>query len=225
MNHFVFSAVLVFITSFPVAIYFIFKSDVKYYFGLFWLCVAVWTFFVGFQFPLLEKLSSESWGWCLHIGCILVPIVYYHFALHFAEKSGRFLLLMGYALALSFIFLNGFTDLFTSHNIFRTYYNYPKPAVLYPFYIGYFQFYGLLSTWYIFQLRNKIPAGAHIYLYLFLSLHVLAYVGAMDNYLIMYDKLIFPLYPYGLYFVIPYIFLGSLAFLKLQAAKKYSAQL
>ena len=62
------------------------------------------------------------------------------------------------------------------------------------------------------------------YLYLFLTVHILAYAGAMDNYLIMYDKLFVPLYPYGLYMIVPYVVLGSIAFLKLQAVKEHSTR-
>ena len=126
--------------------------------------------------------------------------------------------MVGYGLFVFFILLNSFGDLFTGENMFRTYYYYPKPSVLYPLYILYFQFYGLLSTWQIFRFRKKIPADLRKYLYLFLVVHILAYAGSMDNYLIMYDKLIFPLYPYGLYLILPYVLIGSFAFSKIQVA-------
>lgn len=153
---------------------------------------------------------------------MLVPVVYYHFVLKWKENLvGRGeatspLLLAGYGLFFLFLLLNSVTDLFTGEIILRAYYHYPKPAVLYPLFIAYFQFYGILSTWRIFEFRKKIPAQSRKYLYLFLTVHLLAYAGAMDNYLIMYDQLIFPLYPYGLYLVLPYILIGSWSFSKLQ---------
>ena len=222
MNHFTFSAVLVFFSSFVAAVYFISQSDAKRYCGFFWLSVAFWTLFVGFQFSIIDKIAGNAWGWWLHIGCISVPIVYYHFSLVFTGNPNRILLKIGYALFFLFVLLNSFTDSFTGVDIFRTYYHYPKPAVFYLLYIVYFQFYGILSTWQIFELRKRIAASNRKFLYLFLTVHLLAWAGSMDNYLIMYDRLIFPFYPYGLYFILPYIFVGSFAFLKLELAKNYS---
>ncbi len=219
MNHFIFSAVLVFFLSLLAALYFIFKPGTQRYFGFFWLSVAFWTFFVGFQFPIIERISGRTWGWWLHIGCISVPIVYYHFSLMWTGNSSRRLLWIGYGLFSAFILLNTFTDLFTGENVFRTYYHYPKPAALYPLYIVFFQFYGVLSTWEIFELRKQIVVPGRQFIYIFLAVHLLAWVGAMDNYLIMYDRLIFPLYPYGLYFILPYIVIGSWTFLKIQSYK------
>lgn len=223
MNHFTFSAVLVFFASLPVGLYFALQSGARHYFGLFWLTVALWTFFVGFQFPIINHISGDAWGWWLHIGCILVPIVYYHFSLIFTRNPKRFLLWFGYGLFLLFILLNSFSDWFTGENIFRMYYHYPKPGILYPSYVAYFQFYGLLSTWQIFKFRKQIVVPGQQFLYLFLFVHLLAWVGAMDNYLIMYDKLIFPLYPFGLYLVLPYVLIGSFSFLKLQSAQPYAS--
>ncbi len=218
MNHFLLSAVLVFFLSLPAALYFIFKPSASRYFGFFWLAVAFWTFFVGFQFPIMNRMSSGTWGWWLHIGCISVPIVYYHFALVWTGNSNRRLLWIGYGLFLIFMLLISFSSSFTGENIFRTYYNYPKPASLYPVYIAFFQFYGALSTWEIFQFRKKIRTESRVYLYLFLIVHLFAWAGSMDNYLIMYDRLIFPLYPYGLYLILPYVVIGSWTFLKLQSS-------
>ena len=224
MNHFTFSAVLVFFTSLLAALYFIPKSGEHRYFGLFWLSVSFWTFFVGFQFPILDKISNDTWGWWLHIGCISVPLLFYHFSLIWTHNPNRRLLRISYGLFFTFILLNTFTDSFTGENVFRTYYNYPKPAILYPVYIAYFQFYGLLSTWQVFELRKKIVAEDRKYLFIYLIVHLLAWTGAMDNYLIMYDRLIFPLYPYGLYLILPYIVVGSFAFLKLNASNSITQE-
>jgi len=219
VNHFIFSAVLVFFLSLLAALYFIFKPGTQRYFGFFWLSVAFWTFFVGFQFPIIERISGRTWGWWLHIGCISVPIIYYHFSLVLMENKQRILLRIGYGIFFIFVLLNTLTHLFTGADVFRTYYHYPKPALLYPLYIIYFQFYGLLSTWQIFEFRKKIFGAARKCLYFFLIVHLLAWAGSMDNYFIMYDKLIFPFYPYGLYLILPYIVIGSYFFLKFESAK------
>lgn len=219
MNHFTFSAVLVFLAAFPAGIYFILKkSPAERFFGAFWLSVSFWTFLVGFQFWLLRYVSGFVWGLLLHVGCILVPIIYYHFSLIWTQDKRRFLLWAGYGLYVFFLVLNLRTDLFTGEHMFRSNYYYPKPGQLYPLYILYFQVYGVLSTWNIFQLRKKLSANKQIYWLLFLVVHLFAYAGSMDNYLIMYDRLIFPLYPYGLYFILPYVLIGSYAFHQLKHA-------
>lgn len=218
MNHFLFSAVLIFLLALPVSFYFISKPGARRYFGFFWFAVAFWTFFVGFQFPIIERISAGTWGWWLHIGCISVPIVFYHFSLIWTGNPKRSLLRVGYGLFLAFVLLNTLTDLFTGKSEFRIFYHYPKPSILYPLYILYFQVYGILATWQIFELRKQIFASGRKLLYLFLGVHLLAWVGAMDNYLIMYDKLIFPLYPYGLYLIFAYLLVGSWAFSKIHAS-------
>lgn len=225
MNHFTFSAILVFFTSLLAALYFIFKSGVHRYFGLFWLSVSFWTFLVGFQFSVLERISSHTWGWWLHVGCISVPLLFYHFSLIWSRSPNRGVLRIGYGLFAAFLALIAFTNLFTAENVFRTYYNYPKPSLLYPVYITYFQVYGILATWQVFELRKKIPAARRQYLFLFLIVHLAAWAGSMDNYLIMYDQLIFPLYPYGLYFILPYVVLGSFAFVKLNASDSITQEI
>ncbi len=224
MNHFLFSAVLVFIAALLTSIYFITKKGAERYFGVFWLCVAFWTFFVGFQFPIINRISAGAWGWWLHVGCISVPLLFYHFSLIWTRNPNRQLLRIGYGLFVVFLALIAFSNFFTGENVFRTYYNYPKPAILYPIYIAYFQVYGLLSTWQIFEFRKRIIFPGRQLLYIFLSVHLLAWAGSMDNYLIMYDRLIFPLYPYGLYLILPYIVLGSFAFVKLNASNSITQE-
>ena len=220
MNHFVISASLVFICSLPVSVYFLSlrKRKVDHYFGLFWLSVAFWTCFVGFQFRWLTVLSDFMWGWLLHLGCISVPVLFAHFTLYLTDNRTRYAkaLKLIYTVAAIFIGLNTVTNLFTSQTIYRDYYAYPKPEVLYPLYITFFQAVGLWTFILILEWRSRLAQESKPFVSLFLLVHVLAYLGCMDNFLIMYEHRIFPLYPYGLYLLLPYVVIGSFAFLRLQ---------
>ncbi|MBI3999426.1 MAG: hypothetical protein HY351_02320 [Candidatus Omnitrophica bacterium] len=221
MNHFVVSAGAVSVCTLGAGIFFLLKrrTSAEWFFGLFWLSVAFWTFFVAAQFRFLEWMSGFVWGWYLHIGCILVPVLFLHFALHLSRTQERYALAlkMAYGIAIIFVGLNTFTDLFTQETIYRESYAYPKPAVLYLLYILFFQAIGFWSAFLLFRWGNDLPVKSQKMLYLFLTVHIMAYAGSMDNYLIMYDIQLFPLYPYGLYLILPYVFLGSYAIRKLQA--------
>ena len=163
-------------------------------------------------------MSGFTWGWFLHVGCIFVPILFLHFTLHLTRQTERLSLCLklAYLIGIIFVLLNTFTGLFTGETIYRDDYAYPKPAVLYPLYIAFFQFIGAGTLILLLQWGRKFSGREKAAFYLFLVVHLLAYIGSMDNYLIMYDLRIFPLYPYGLYLILPYVVFGSFAIRKLQ---------
>ena len=226
MNHFVISAFIVFVFTLFASFYFVLRGREKTerLFGLFWFCVAFWTFFVGLQFELLKWMTGFLWGWLLHVGCIFVPMLFFHFTLYLTGTRSRFswALRLAFLLGCSFLLLIPFTNLFTQEIVYRDHYAYPKPRVLYPIYIFFFQLIGV-STWFLlFRWAQKLGSSIRKMLYLFLFLHTLAYIGAMDNYLVMYDIRIFPLYPYGLYLILPYVIFGSYAMNKVMARSQVS---
>jgi hypothetical protein len=218
MNHFVFSAVVVFFSTLVSGVYFFYKtSRAERVFGFFWLATAFWTLTVGFQHEWLSFLPDQIWGWFLHVGCISVPIVFFNFSVEYAasiEKKpdvrAKAFVVIGYLIAFAFVLLNTFTPWFTHTTVHNALYAYPKPAVLYPIYILFFQVFGIWATLILFRLRKAVPPAARKLLFIYLIVHLLAYAGSMDNYLIMYEIRIFPLYPYGLYLVAPYAVIGSL---------------
>ena len=194
-------------------------------FGFFWFVVAFWTCFVAFQFQMLKWMAGHYWGWFLHLGCVYVPVVFFHFTLLFSGRKSEHskALKWAYLTATFFILLNTFTDLFTVETVYRDAYTYPRPAVLYPLYIIFFQVMGIWSIFLLFQFRKGLTASLKKALDAFLVVFLLAYLGSMDNYLIMYDVQLFPLYPFGLYLIVPFAIVGSRSVLKLQksAASHY----
>lgn len=221
-NHFVFSASVTSMVSLVSGVYFVSrKSWAKRIFGMFWLAVSFWSFTVAAQHQLLEWFPERVWGWLLHLGCILVPIIFFHFASIYSGRARNLSMtvLAGYGIAFVLLLVDAFTDWLTFGTEYRDFYAYPKPAGLYGIYILFFQAAGVWSTWLLFRLRGAIVNSSRTLLNWFLVLHILAYLGAMDNYLIMYDIRIFPLYPFGLYLVVPYAVVGSILFSKIQNPK------
>ena len=221
MNHFIFSAFVVCVTALAASLYLIFQRPpriVNQFFGLFWLAVAFWTYFVAMQAEFLRWIPGRLWGWLLHLGCISVPVLFFHFALHLSacRKQYSWALKTVYGTALVFILLNVFTHLFTGAIIYRDDYAYPKPAVLYPLYIAFFQMMGLWTFILVLQAGQLIPTKFRKLLYFYLALHVFAYLGSMDNFLIMYDIRMFPLYPYGVYLILPSVVFGTYVISKIQ---------
>jgi len=225
MSHFLISAFAAFLFAGLAGIYFVLKKETtEHFLGLFWLNVAFWTLFVALQFQLQKWISGFLWGLFLHLGCVFVPVLFLHFTLYLTQNRSKysFALALAYFIAISFIFLDAFTPIFTGKIIDRVYYTYPKPAVLYPLYILYFQVIGFWTFVLLLRLRKTVSSQAQKWLTLFLFVHILAYIGCMDNYLIMYDIQLFPLYPYGLYLLLPYAVLGSYAVARFQAVRRNS---
>ena len=213
MNHFIVSAFCTFIPAFLVSIFFLFKKKTasSHILSLYWLSIALWSCLVSMQFHLLRFMPERIWGWFLHLGCIYIPIIFFHFATNYSRYPKKKIpLMVGYLIASLFVLLNTVTDSFTHGTAYRDSYAYPKPAIAYPFY---FIFFVSIVTWgtiLLFQTAKKMPSSKNrLALFLFLIFHIAAYLGAMDNFLIMADIRIFPLYPYGLYLAMPYVTIGS----------------
>ena len=218
MNHFIISAYAVFLSALLAGVIFIWRGQLSIrLFGSFWLAVSFWSYFVAMQSRLLRWMPDVLWGWFLHVGCIFVPVIFFHFAYVWSKTGqGNFWSVRAvYAGGIVFVLLNTFTKVFTHGTVLRDSYAYPVPGILYPLYIVFFQIIGVWSTALILRMRNQLSSRGRRTLYLFLAVYVLAYVGSMDNFLIMYDLRIFPLYPYGLYFILPYVILGGYTVRKL----------
>ncbi len=226
MNHFTFSGICLFAAGLIVGLNFVFSPELKKrMYGIYWLVIGFWGFFVGFQFELLEVMPPFWWGWVLHLGCVMVPPVFLHFALVFSENPSRVKWMsIAYGLSGLYLALILFSNLFTSEIIYRDTLTYPKPSFLYPVYIVSFQVMALLGVIELWKYRERLSSSkARMWLYIFLATQVVAHIGAMDNYLIMYDIRIFPLYPYGLYAILPYALIGSAAIVKVLAAERQAA--
>lgn|SRR3989338_3056241 len=214
MNHFVFSAVLTFLTSGFISAYFVLKkSKNARLFGIYWLSISFWSFTVGFQQLLLKVLPDYLWGWFLHFGCIFIPIIFLHFAVRYTQSNLNKLLFFGYIITVSYVLLNTFTKLFTYTIAYRDLYAYPKPAFLYPVYfLTFVSMIVIGSLLLLLFMKNRDRIKNKTAFVIFLIAHSMAYLGAMDNFLIMADIKIFPLYPFGLYLAVSYAVVSGLTY-------------
>lgn len=221
MNHFILSAIIAFFLSFGCGLRFVFRTEFKErIFGFYLLSISFWSFFVGFQFLLLKSLPDRVWGWLLHLGCIYIPAIFFHFASVYTDFRFRSLLLkISYFIATLFIVLNTFTSLFTDGTAYRDSYSYPRPSLVYPLYFIFFIVNVLLGTLLLVKYKKYINPKVRLGYFIFLIAHSLAYLGALDNFFIMADIRIFPLYPFGLYLTTPYILCASFF---LDFSKRYS---
>ena len=227
MNHFVFSAFLAFITTGLTGTFFLFKRTKKSrLFGTYWLSIAFWSSTVAFQSFLLKIMPDYVWGWLLHLGCLFIPVLFYHFAvLYSGRRDDNSYLVAGYLLTAIFLIFNTFTDLFTKGISYRDKYAYPTPSL---FYISYFLcFITMLirGTWLMLKPYRHIPIQLRNWLYAFILFHSIAYMGGMDNFLIMADIRLHPLYPYGLYAVVPYALIGAYVIPKVEGLKPIIVQI
>ncbi len=173
----------------------------------YWFSIGFWAFFVGSQFSTIRLLSPFWWGWLLHVGCTFIPVLMFHFALALTGDTtlaSRRGLLVGYALTIVFNLLNLWTSFFTDGTAYRDAYAYPKPAIAYPLYFLLFVVMVVWGTVRLLRHLPRLPRGKQVALRILLLTHLLAYLGGMDNFLIMIDVRIPPWYPFGLYLIPPY---------------------
>ena len=210
MNHFVFSASLLSIASVLTSILAVlhrFPSRIHKIFALYWFSIGFWAFFVGWQSYLIPVLSEFWWGWLLHLGCILIPTLLLHFSFEFTREVRRKKIVLGfsYGVSATYLLLNLFTTLFTSGTAYRDMYAYPIPSFFYPMYFLTFVLSITYGTFLFIRTKSrsrKIFGNRNLRNYLIAQ--ALGYIGGMDNFAIMADIRIFPLYPYGLYLAVLY---------------------
>lgn len=210
MNHFTFSALLTSTLSIAVCFYALARKNggrqVNRLLALYWLSIASWSFFVGLQALWLALIPETLWGWLLHLGVLFIPATFFHFSLVLTQRvaKNRAPLLTAYGLTALFLLLNSSTRIFTHGVAYREGYAYPIPALVYPLFFASFVVFVVWGTILAFTHLRSVHAERKAAFAIFLASHLLACVGGMDNFAIMWDVRIFPLYPFGLYAVVLY---------------------
>ena len=215
MNHFTFSALLASVAAFLAGGYVWLLSPSRRtnrLFALYWLSIAFWAFFVGTQARIIPILSGFWWGWLLHLGCTFIPVLLFHAVIVFTnQKSSRHraALKASYAITILFNLLNLWAGVFTGQTIYRDAYAYPKPALFFPLYFILFVVLAVWSTLLLIQRLPLLASPEKNLLKLIVATHVIAYIGGVDNFLIMVDVRLPGLYPYGLYAIPLYALVTS----------------
>ena len=216
MNHFTLSALATCIASIgPAFLFFNSRKLALRVLGLYWVFICFWSSTVAFQATLLKIMSPFFWGWLLHFGCLMIPAFFLHFAVLYSDQwpTKKIVVISSYVLSLIYLILNSFTPYFTFETSYRDQYAYPTPSNVYPLYFISFVSMVLYGTFLMIKAPN---IKKNIWFVIYLVAHSLAYIGAMDNFLIMANIRVFPLYPFGLYMVVPYALVGSYSIFKLE---------
>lgn len=220
MNHFTFSAVLTCLFTLAAGVFFLSRpGKLNKLTAAYWLNIAFWASTVGWQEQILKSVPANIWGQFLHLGCVVIPAVFLNWASVFSghySKQKKFVMAC-YGVTAAYLTLNAFTSLFTHGTSFRDMYAYPTPSTVYPAYFLSFIFMIVTGTYFILFPKVKFKAESQKWVYVFLAVHGLAYTGAIDNFFIMADIRIFPLYPYGLYPILTYASIGSFALTRISS--------
>ena len=207
MNHFVLSAALSSLFAFTAAVFTWLKNPsrrLNQISGLYWFSMAFWAFFVGTQPYIIELFSAFWWGFFLLLGCTFIPVLLFHFVISWTRQNTPVLrktLAISYGMTVLFNLLNLWTTSFTNGTSYRDVYAYPTPAALFSLYFVLFVVLVVWSTLLLIQHLPKLPLKKQQVLKVWIATHTLAYLGGMDNFLIMIDVRISPLYPFGIYFI------------------------
>ncbi len=207
MNHFVVSAALASLSSFVAAVCLWLKGSARpanRLGGLYWFSIAFWASFVGSQPHSITMLSPFWWGWLLHLGCTFIPVLLFHYTIVLTNQRSQALrvaLKLSYLLTTVFNLLNLVTSTFTHGMAYRDTYAYPVPSFVFPVYFILFVALVIWSTALMVRYLPSVPSPERSAFKFLLITHVFAYLGGIDNFLIMVDIRLFPLYPYGLYMI------------------------
>lgn len=217
MNHFTFSACVASISTLIATIIFLARpSKLDKLTGIYWFSISFWAFTVGWQAWILKLIPDYIWGWFLHLGCVTIPALFFHFACAYSghDKEKPHLIKGAYLITATYLLLNTFTKLFTYGTTYRDFYAYPTTQPVYPLYFITFILMIVVGTIFMVFPKRVMSPTAKKWLYVFIVVHSIAYTGGLDNFFIMADLRIPPLYPYGLYPILPYALIGSFALIK-----------
>ncbi len=188
------------------------KSEVHQTFALYTIAIAFWSFCVYKHGSANTIDEAELWGHMLHIGSISIPLLFYRFVLIYFGYEGvvkRIILYLACTLWLFFQSIN-FTDLFVPGVRLAPPLRYLVIAgPVYHFFVMYFVMLTLYSIYLIYKSYITSEGIRRRQLRFFLMSSIFGYIGGVDNFIIMYDIKIFPLFPYGTYAIAIYVFVAT----------------
>ena len=180
------------------------------------LCVGLWGFFLVFNILASGQKMAVIWCHFLHFWAILLLPLYVHFVLLFLKKNEtrRALILILYLISVICIGFN-LTPWFLTA-VYRQKFDFfvSKPLELYIVHLITF----IGTVLYVYgELIHSLYHTTGIHrkqVMFFLIATASAYSGGVTNYLINYNYLIFPLYPYGNLGVLFYVGVVGIAIIR-----------
>lgn len=185
----------------------------------FWACsVSLWSLSLVFNIFSSNEKTAEIWVKILHLWAILLPAIYVHFVLLFLRKDKKLkkIIFSIYMLSGVLIFLNFLPSFSTVSYSQKFHFFVTKPLLLYPAHIVIFVFCILFAILQLFLSYNESHGKHKQQVGFFLLATLIGYSGGITNYLINYNILIFPLYPFGNYTICAYVIVIGLGILKYQ---------
>ncbi len=212
MSQFALSALVTSVTTFLLAFFVIsrgFKNKVYQIFSAYSLSISLWSFLVFVHGYAENRQASLYAAYSLHIPAALIPVLFVHFVQVFLDLKGKWhksWRVAAYIIAFGFLPFT-FSEIFVKDVV-------PKYGIRHLMIPGggfYYLFIAVFIANVIYGLsflgkayfvskgfrRNQLK-------YLFFG-SVVGYAGGIDNFLIIHDIAIFPLYPYGTYAVALYV--------------------
>jgi len=183
------------------------KKKLNFIYSLWAVCVGLWAFFLVLNILATTQQNALLWCRILHIWAIILPAVYVHFVLLFLGNYEKKKSLVSFLYAASVILIIfDFSPWFLTA-VFREKFKFfvSKPLIFYPIHLLFF----IGSVFYVYyelirSLMSTKGAERKKNLYFFIAT-ISAYSGGLSNYLINYDLLIYPMYPYGNLGVLLYV--------------------
>lgn len=183
------------------------KNRVTWTYCAWTLCITLWLTALYFNAAVESRPAAVFWTRALHFWAILIPPLFFHFSAAFIGKEeifkGRLRFFYGLALVfLAWNFFPGFMAL-TYRPQFGFFVSTPRWP--YHFYVAFsvgLIFYGIGI---LFQSWRALTGAVKTQIGFLVGGALIGYSGGLASFLINYDLLVYPFYPYGNYAVIPYI--------------------
>jgi len=203
MSFFGFSNLLIFITSIPLAVFFLIKQDrskLHTTWGIFAFCVSLW----GLGGFLIDKADNPGVAlrfWQItHIGIILIPFLFQRFVQIFLNQKITWGKITIYVALLALFFINLF-DLFTGTHFFiggvtflfnTVYYDYPA-NILYPAFVFLFVLTTITTHTELYMAYRKSSGVKKKQIEYFFLATILGFSGGVFSFLPVFG---IHLYPY-----------------------------
>ncbi|OQA56398.1 MAG: Sensor protein ZraS [Candidatus Omnitrophica bacterium ADurb.Bin277] len=185
----------------------------------FWACtVALWSLMLVFNVLAKDHGTALLCVRLLHFWAILLPAVYVHFVLLFLCKDAAFNALIKGTYAFSFLLIAlNFSPWFLSVE-YREKFRFfaAKPLAFYPIHIAMFIACVCFAIIQLYLSWRKAEGSFKRQIWYFLLATLIGYSGGITNYLINYNILIYPLYPFGNFTICAYVIVIGFGILKYQ---------
>jgi len=208
------------IFSFLLGFFVLFKGirkRVNQIFALYSFSIAIWSLGQALHSIAPDLKICLFWARFSHLGVVFIPTFFVHFVFEFLGiiKEKRKILILAYVFSIFFTYFNLFTNLYipTAVPKFSLKF-YIKPGVLYLPSVIFFVLFIAIGLIELFREYFKSSGAKRNQMKYLCWSTLFGYLGGAPNFLLTFDILIYPLNPFGTYFVSLYVLITVYAILK-----------